>query len=107
MADVNGDFVPDNPEGFIDLVGKTTYSSGAIDFNNSPSVYLGKEIDGSVEYTNLANESTYKLNNVTYNSTQVVGRQALKFQWNHYAVEDYAIDPALSNIIDLFILTNS
>ncbi len=107
LADVNGDFVPDNPEGFIDLVGKTTYSSGAIDFNNSPSVYLGKEIDGSVEYTNLANESTYKLNNVTYNSTQVVGRQALKFQWNHYAVEDYAIDPALSNIIDLFILTNS
>ena len=89
------------------MVGKTTYSSGAIDFNNSPSVYLGKEIDGSVEYTNLANESTYKLNNVTYNSTQVVGRQTLKFQWNHYAVEDYAIDPALSNIIDLFILTNS
>ena len=107
LTDANGDFVPDNPEGFIDLVGKTTYSSGAIDFDNSPSIYLGNEADGTIEYTNLASSSTYELNNVTYNSTQTVGRQALKFQWNHYAVEDYAIDPALSNIIDLFILTNS
>jgi len=107
LIDANGDFVPDNPEGFIDLVGKTTYSSGAVDFNNSPSVYLGKELDGTIEYTNLASESTYEVNNVTYNSTQTVGRQTLKFQWNHYAVEDYAIDPAVSNIIDLFILTNS
>ena len=24
------------------------------DFNNSPSVYLGKELDGTIEYTNLA-----------------------------------------------------
>jgi len=33
------------------------------------------------------------------------GRRNLKFQWRHYATADHRIDPAISNIIDIFILT--
>jgi hypothetical protein len=33
------------------------------------------------------------------------GRTNLKFQWRHYAPVDHRIDPAISNIIDIFVLT--
>ncbi len=33
------------------------------------------------------------------------GRTGLKFQWKHYAPVDHRIDPAISNIIDIFVLT--
>lgn len=33
------------------------------------------------------------------------GRTNLKFQWKHYAPVDHRIDPAISNIIDVFVLT--
>lgn len=33
------------------------------------------------------------------------GRRGLKFQWRHYAPVDHRIDPAINNIIDVFVLT--
>lgn len=33
------------------------------------------------------------------------GRTNIKFQWKHYAPVDHRIDPAISNIIDIFVLT--
>lgn len=33
------------------------------------------------------------------------GRDHLKFQWTHYAPLDQRIDPAINNIIDIFVLT--
>jgi hypothetical protein len=35
----------------------------------------------------------------------LVGRDKLKFQYNHYANYDSRIDPGVSNIIDVFVLT--
>ncbi len=35
------------------------------------------------------------------------GRNNLKFVWNHYASSNQRIDPAVSNLIDIFVLTTS
>lgn len=37
--------------------------------------------------------------------TANIGRTSLKFQWKHYAPLDHRIDPSVSNIIDIFVLT--
>ncbi len=37
--------------------------------------------------------------------TAAKGRTKLKFQWKHYAPIDHRIDPAISNIIDIFVLS--
>jgi hypothetical protein len=34
-----------------------------------------------------------------------LGRSGLKFQWKHLAPRDHRIDPAVTNIIDIFVLT--
>lgn len=34
-----------------------------------------------------------------------LGRSGLKFQWKHLAPRDHRIDPAVTNIIDVFVLT--
>lgn len=34
-----------------------------------------------------------------------VGRRGLIFQWKHYAPSDHRIDPSISNIVDLFVLS--
>jgi hypothetical protein len=38
-------------------------------------------------------------------SKQKIGVPNLRFQWKHYANTDSRIDPAITNIIDLFVLT--
>lgn len=35
-----------------------------------------------------------------------VGRRGLSFQWKHLAPRDHRIDPAVTNIIDIFVLTS-
>lgn len=34
-----------------------------------------------------------------------IGRGQISFQWKHYASTDHRIDPAINNIIDIFVLT--
>lgn len=36
-----------------------------------------------------------------------VGRSDLVFQWKHYAPNDQRIDPAISNVVDMFLLTEN
>ena len=56
----------------------------------------------------------YTFNNTTLLFDQVldpttfinyVGRADLNFQWKHFAASDHRIDPAVTNIIDVFVLT--
>jgi len=35
------------------------------------------------------------------------GRTGLYYQWKHYASEDYRIDPAITNIHDIFVITST
>lgn len=37
--------------------------------------------------------------------TAHLGRRDLTFQWKHYAPSDHRIDPSISNIVDLFVLS--
>lgn len=48
------------------------------------------------EISPLSDQSEYQANR---------GRSNLKFQWKHYAPLDHRIDPAITNIIDTFVLT--
>lgn len=41
--------------------------------------------------------SNYKVN---------MGMNPLSFMWKHYATDDHRIDPSISNIIDIYVLTN-
>jgi hypothetical protein len=35
-----------------------------------------------------------------------IGRNQIKYLWKHYAANDQRIDPAVNNIIDMYVLTN-
>ncbi|RMH18913.1 MAG: hypothetical protein D6698_06395 [Gammaproteobacteria bacterium] len=39
------------------------------------------------------------------NYKKKIGRSGLKFAWTHYASQDVRIDPSISNVMDVFILT--
>jgi hypothetical protein len=45
--------------------------------------------------------------NVSNDYQAFVGRNSLNFQWKHYAPTDQRIDPAITNIIDVYVLTES
>ena len=70
--------------------------------------------DGQLLYFYDANEDIVKRVNKTTNTLDlessykaVIGRSNIKFQYTHAASEDRRIDPSVTNIIDLFILTRS
>ena len=44
---------------------------------------------------------------VTISWSWAVGRSNLNFQWKHYAPYDQRIDPAIMNIIDVYVLTSN
>ena len=92
-------------------------------FNNSSNTIIIKqnEMDigawsqyneGQVFY--LVEEGVFKQinkarNNISYNTSYkaYIGRDNLKFQYVHIANSSYRIDPASSNIIDIFVLTKT
>lgn len=44
---------------------------------------------------------------VSKNYQAFVGRMDMNFQWKHYAPEDHRIDPVITNIIDMYVLTEN
>lgn len=56
---------------------------------------------------NVNNLQIGYLVDVTDNFKIATGRNNLKFIWKHYASSTQRIDPAVSNMIDIFVLTNS
>lgn len=68
--------------------------------------YYGKEKHGYLYYYNKDTDTITQLNeNVNYEITE--GITGLTFLWKHYPTEDYIIDPCSSNIIDMYVLTNT
>lgn len=73
---------------------------------NGQSVYYGKEIHGYLYYYNAVTDTTtYMVEGTDYE--KVDGITGLTFLWKHYPTEDYLIDPCSSNIIDMYVLTNT
>jgi hypothetical protein len=89
----------------LDPTKKNTIISGTVVWNFSDKLfytYTGTESD-----TDRANPSKYTqvTNQQDYDYT--LGRTNIIFLWNHVATATHRIDPAISNIIDIFALTQS
>ena len=78
------------------LVNVNNYADGQLIYFYDVAQNRVKRVDRTTN--TLVLESTYKAN---------IGRDNLKFQYTHSASEDRRIDPSVTNIIDLFVLTRS
>ena len=82
--------------------GETTFYK----VEDSGLVYYGKERHGYLYYYNVDSGTiTYFEKDSDYEI--VDGIDKLTFLWKHYPTEDYIIDPCSSNIIDMYVLTNT
>ena len=73
------------------------------DFDDGQLIYFYDTAENNIKRVDrttntLILDSTYQA---------FIGRRNLKFQYNHAASEDRRIDPSVTNIVDLFILTRS
>lgn len=107
MSNVNNDLYPDNPLAFKDLTEIPPAAPG----EDATYSYIG--IENQVDH--------YGRNCMTYvpdiytgpGSTPgegqqfVEGRSDLIFQWKRIADHNQRIDPSISNVIDIFVLTNN
>jgi hypothetical protein len=78
------------------LVNVNNYTDGQLIYFYDVAQNRVKRVDRTTN--TLVLESTYKA---------CIGRDNLKFQYTHSASEDRRIDPSVTNIIDLFVLTRS
>ena len=77
-------------------------------------ININDYVDGQLIYFYDDNEDRVKSVNKTTNTLNLetaykaeIGRRNLKFQYTHAASTDRRIDPSVTNIIDIFILTRS
>ena len=78
------------------LVNVNDYDDGQLIYFYDSAENRIKQVDRTTNTLNLRSE--YIAN---------IGRKNVKFQYKHSASEDRRIDPSLTNIVDLFILTRS
>tara|TARA_R100000084_G_scaffold76994_1_gene34932 strand:+ start:2011 stop:5583 length:3573 start_codon:yes stop_codon:yes gene_type:complete len=76
--------LPDIPDAFSKIIGSDT-------------IKLGTVKEDGYDYTRY----------LSTGSTSVSGRTALDFRYQHVATTDKRIDPASTNIVDLFVLTQN
>jgi hypothetical protein len=125
--------VPDNPDEFIEVVNpevgvdkllfwKEYTSSDGYDyyqpitistdliFQTSADIITSALSDGDVLYVIDSNKfwmwKNLSLVDVTEDYKVRVGRNNINYLWKHYASYNQRINPAVSNIIDMFVLTS-
>jgi hypothetical protein len=82
-------------ENELDLQDLNSYDIGQLFYFYSPTENIVKRLDDSRSL-------------VVVNSIEAFpGRDSLAFQYKHQASQDYRIDPAKSNIIDVYLLTKT
>ena len=126
---VNIDFIynnqnPENPEYFNNIINfnpteKYVFHKLSTDYNNLPYWQIINNViivDNIPE--SLQNDSVYFITNTNSFVTTVqddnssnyqynIGTSDLSFMWKHYAEDDRRIDPSISNIIDIYVLTTN
>ena len=137
FSDADSDGVVDNPESFENIVGEdldlnylffveetdqygtAIYnliqdSDNILVFQKESLVNVNDYEDGQLFYFYDTNENRIKRLDKTTNTLRlesaykaVIGRKGLKFQYTHAASEDRRLDPSVTNIIDIFILTRA
>lgn len=92
-----------NNDKYLDKFGETNLFFKR---ENNDLTYFGKEMHGYLYYYNEETDTmTYLKDKEDY--VKVEGITGLTFLWKHYPTEDYIIDPCSSNIIDMYVLTNT
>lgn len=116
---------PDNPEAFLNVMslvnGSYVFHKQYTDSNGYLYWQLYYDITVVTDHTTIPTSipvgtvyfasdtlqfyvnSTDSVDNYNYN----IGTNNLSFQWKHLAPTDQRIDPSISNIIDIYVLTNS
>ena len=87
--DLNNDFLPDDPEHFLNIVG-------------SNQIVLINYQEGDFSYNIPAELSTPEQILET-----VSGKMSLAFKWEHNTPIDQTLNPSLTNIIDSYVLTKT
>jgi hypothetical protein len=87
--DLDNDFLPDDPEHFISAVNNNTLN--LVNYNEGDFSYL-------IPVEVSTPESVVKV---------VPGINSLAFKWEHSVEIDQSLNPSLTNIIDVYVLTKS
>lgn len=89
-------------ETLVDLTDNVTYPDGQLiyfyDIDENTIKKVARTITNTTSSAILTTQSQYK---------SFIGRRDLKFQYVHNASVDRRIDPSVSNIIDLYLLTRA
>jgi len=86
--DLDNDFLPDDPEHFISVVGNDNLT--LVEYNEGDFTYL-VPLSG----------------NIADGVKTVPGTNVLSFKWEHVVDIDQSLNPSLTNIIDVYVLTKS
>ena len=94
--DLDNDFLPDDPEHFINIVQNNKLTM--IDYEEGDFSYIiPTEEDIPIDEYAVPYTTPYK----------VVGKMGLTFKWEHKVDIDQTLNPSLTNIIDVYVLTKS
>jgi hypothetical protein len=129
--------LPDDPEEFLNIVDPFGTNARLLFWKLVPTVDGYQYYESiTIPFENIvntdadippANSTVWTLNNLVYVQTSEkfiqlingqlvdvtaqhkvrIGRRLLKFVWKHYAPYSQRIDPAISNIVDIYVLTAS
>ena len=87
--DLDNDFLPDDPRHFLNVV-------------ENNQIALVNYDEGEFSYIVPAELTTNKVMLST-----VDGKMSLPFKWNHTVTSDQTLNPSLTNIVDVYVLTKS
>lgn len=97
INNAGGNNIQDSTE-YLSFVGNSSYVYFSIDKTTGNRI--------PITTTSYLENLTY-INDVTTNNTyaRTLGRDNLDFMWQHFTPSDNLIDPSVSNIIDIYVLT--
>jgi hypothetical protein len=87
--DADNDFLPDNPEHFVNAVDGNELA--LINYNEGDFTYVVPAATNTTEPVLMT----------------VPGRMGMAFKWKHLVDIDQTLNPSLTNIIDVYVLTKS
>ncbi len=87
--DIDNDFLPDDPEHFLNVIDGQQLA--LVEYNEGDFSYVVPEP--------LTTDKDIIM--------KVPGRMGLAFKWHHYVDIDQTLNPSLTNVIDVYVLTKS
>jgi hypothetical protein len=99
LIDNSNDFIKiEEKESLVNINDSVNYPTGQLIYFYDINEDVIKRVERTALTSQLVLESSYKA---------AIGRRNLKFQYIHNASVDRRIDPSVSNIIDLYLLTRA